>query len=166
MPRHLLLRYGVRSSDDRVHEAGSHYSCLAHPFSPPIHLPWLSNLILLSLSQEVEANYNIEHGYKYDAKVIYGDTDSVMVKFGCPDLETAMALGKLHTFIPTWSSCNPHSFELPSFVGLSSFHRRRSGRPRINQIRQAHQARVRESLFPLSPHQQEAIRWALLDEAG
>ncbi|WVR03623.1 hypothetical protein IAU60_000616 [Kwoniella sp. DSM 27419] len=44
-------------------------------------------------SREVEAEYCIKNGYDHDAKVIYGDTDSVMVRFGCPDLPTAMRLG-------------------------------------------------------------------------
>ena len=44
--------------------------------------------------QEVEARYNVANGYAYDAQVIYGDTDSVMVKFGPKELEKAMELGR------------------------------------------------------------------------
>ena len=43
---------------------------------------------------EVEAKYNIANGYSHDAQVIYGDTDSVMVKFGPKELATAMELGQ------------------------------------------------------------------------
>ena len=44
--------------------------------------------------EEVEKRYTIANGYSHDAQVIYGDTDSVMVKFGPKDLETAMDLGR------------------------------------------------------------------------
>jgi DNA polymerase delta subunit 1 len=43
--------------------------------------------------QEVEKRYCIANGYSHDAQVIYGDTDSVMVKFGTTDLAEAMKLG-------------------------------------------------------------------------
>ncbi|KAJ7918757.1 DNA polymerase family B-domain-containing protein [Mycena leptocephala] len=43
--------------------------------------------------QEVEAEYCTANGHSHDAEVIYGDTDSVMVKFGPMDLEKVMALG-------------------------------------------------------------------------
>ncbi|KAH6850735.1 DNA polymerase family B-domain-containing protein [Chaetomium sp. MPI-CAGE-AT-0009] len=44
--------------------------------------------------QEVENRYTIANGYSHDAQVIYGDTDSVMVKFGTTDLAEAMKLGE------------------------------------------------------------------------
>ncbi|KAF1835563.1 DNA polymerase delta catalytic subunit [Decorospora gaudefroyi] len=43
---------------------------------------------------EVEAKYTIANGYTHDAEVIYGDTDSVMVRFGTPELAEAMKLGE------------------------------------------------------------------------
>lgn len=44
--------------------------------------------------EEVESKYNIANGYSHDAQVIYGDTDSVMVKFGTKDLAESMKLGE------------------------------------------------------------------------
>ena len=43
--------------------------------------------------QEVEAEYCTANGYDHDATVIYGDTDSVMVRFGPTDLPTVMRMG-------------------------------------------------------------------------
>jgi DNA polymerase delta subunit 1 len=42
----------------------------------------------------VEKRYTKANGYEFDAQVIYGDTDSVMVKFGTSSLEESMRLGK------------------------------------------------------------------------
>ena len=38
--------------------------------------------------------YTKDNGYEFDSDVIYGDTDSVMVKFGTSSIENAMELGK------------------------------------------------------------------------
>eukprot|EP00730_Choanoeca_flexa_P019669 TRINITY_DN9614_c0_g1_i2.p1 TRINITY_DN9614_c0_g1~~TRINITY_DN9614_c0_g1_i2.p1 ORF type:complete len:1053 (+),score=322.68 TRINITY_DN9614_c0_g1_i2:142-3159(+) len=42
----------------------------------------------------VEEKYTIANGYAHDAEVIYGDTDSVMIKFGTTDLKETMALAE------------------------------------------------------------------------
>ncbi|GMM35040.1 DNA-directed DNA polymerase delta [Saccharomycopsis crataegensis] len=44
--------------------------------------------------EKVMETYNIKNGFKYDSVVVYGDTDSVMVKFGYEDLETCMKMGE------------------------------------------------------------------------
>lgn len=44
--------------------------------------------------QLVESKYTIANGYKADAKIIYGDTDSVMCKLGTQTVEESMALGR------------------------------------------------------------------------
>uniref|UniRef100_A0A0A9YLY9 DNA polymerase n=1 Tax=Lygus hesperus TaxID=30085 RepID=A0A0A9YLY9_LYGHE len=43
---------------------------------------------------EVEQRYCIANGFEHDAIVVYGDTDSVMVKFGVKTLPEAMKLGQ------------------------------------------------------------------------
>lgn len=42
----------------------------------------------------VEKKYTQENGYPHNSKVIYGDTDSVMVKFGVKTVKEAMELGR------------------------------------------------------------------------
>jgi DNA polymerase delta subunit 1 len=50
--------------------------------------------LLLETRKFVEETYTIANGYKYNADVIYGDTDSVMVNFGTPTVEDSMPLAE------------------------------------------------------------------------
>ncbi|KAJ3055861.1 DNA-directed DNA polymerase delta [Rhizophlyctis rosea] len=43
--------------------------------------------------QCVQEKFTVANGYEHDAQVVYGDTDSVMVKFGVSDVASAMKLG-------------------------------------------------------------------------
>ncbi|KAH9131844.1 hypothetical protein AeRB84_021559 [Aphanomyces euteiches] len=50
--------------------------------------------LLLKTREHVETLYTVENGYKHNAQVIYGDTDSVMVKFGVETVAEAMPLAE------------------------------------------------------------------------
>lgn len=50
--------------------------------------------LLLETRTFVETKYTVANGYKYNADVVYGDTDSVMINFGPPGVEEAMKLAE------------------------------------------------------------------------
>ncbi|KAJ2865343.1 DNA-directed DNA polymerase delta [Coemansia aciculifera] len=60
---------------------------------------------------EVERQFTVANGYEHDAVVIYGDTDSVMVKFGAKTLEEAMRLGQEAAKHVTSKFVNPIKLE-------------------------------------------------------
>lgn len=51
--------------------------------------------LLFATRAFVEQRYTKANGYKHDAQIVYGDTDSVMVKFGMDTVEEAMPLARL-----------------------------------------------------------------------
>lgn len=69
---------------------------------------------------EVEQHYKINNGYESDAKVIYGDTDSVMVNFKVSSLEKTMELGKEAAEIVSAKFINPIKLEFEK-VNLKVF---------------------------------------------
>ncbi|PPQ66648.1 hypothetical protein CVT26_009402 [Gymnopilus dilepis] len=61
--------------------------------------------------QEVEKEYSVQNGHSHDAEVIYGDTDSVMVKFGPTDLARVMELGREAAALVTAKFVRPINLE-------------------------------------------------------
>lgn len=51
-------------------------------------------MMIEQTKNEVEKKFCQSNGYKHDSKVIYGDTDSVMVRFGVASVAEAMELGR------------------------------------------------------------------------
>ncbi|ORY95678.1 DNA polymerase family B-domain-containing protein [Syncephalastrum racemosum] len=50
--------------------------------------------MILKTREIIESHFTMKNNYEHDAQVIYGDTDSVMIKFGVDNLERAMELGR------------------------------------------------------------------------
>ena len=50
--------------------------------------------MIMHTKRLVTEKYCKANGYEYDSQVVYGDTDSVMIKFGTPNLEESMRLGE------------------------------------------------------------------------
>ena len=50
--------------------------------------------LLFETRSFVENKYTIANGFSHNAEVVYGDTDSVMVKFGPTSVEEAMPLAE------------------------------------------------------------------------
>jgi DNA polymerase delta subunit 1 len=42
----------------------------------------------------VQNKYTVANGFEHDAQVIYGDTDSVMIKFGNTDMAQVMKIAE------------------------------------------------------------------------
>mmetsp|Transcript_16317 Transcript_16317/g.19295 ORF Transcript_16317/g.19295 Transcript_16317/m.19295 type:complete len:430 (-) Transcript_16317:322-1611(-) len=51
--------------------------------------------LLMKTREYVEKNYTKANGYKNDADVVYGDTDSVMIKFGAGSVADTMPLAEV-----------------------------------------------------------------------
>ena len=53
----------------------------------------IGRMMIVKTREIIEKKYSQKEGFKYDSKVIYGDTDSVMIKFGVKTLKEALELG-------------------------------------------------------------------------
>lgn len=102
--------------------------------------------------QEVEKHYRIENGYDSDAKVIYGDTDSVMVNFKAGSLEKSMELGKEAAALVSEKFIKPIKLEFEKVDPCKYTYKQNNINYNIL------------GLFSISSHQQKKICRSLLDK--
>lgn len=88
--RQLALKISANSVYGLTGASNGKLPCLAIASSTTSY----GRQMIEKTKEEVEAKFTIANGYAHDAKVIYGDTDSVMVKFGVQELAEAMKLGQ------------------------------------------------------------------------
>jgi len=68
--------------------------CILRTFLSALDITAFGRLMIDQTKQHVESQYTIENGYSHNAKVIYGDTDSVMIKFGVETVADSFKLGQ------------------------------------------------------------------------
>lgn len=101
---------------------------------------------------------HLPRSYPADAVVVYGDTDSVMVKFGVRTVEEAMGLGREAAVEMT------KLFPPPVKLEFEKVRRSPSARGSVCPcVRDRHAA---AGVFPLPAHEQEALCGAVLDAPG
>uniref|UniRef100_A0A3B0MHL2 DNA polymerase n=1 Tax=Theileria annulata TaxID=5874 RepID=A0A3B0MHL2_THEAN len=63
--------------------------------------------MIVNTKNLIEEHFTVKNGFKFDSKVIYGDTDSVMINFGTEDIQEAIDLGKNAADLITSKSVKP-----------------------------------------------------------
>lgn len=103
---------------------------------------------------EVETHYTIANGYENDATVIYGDTDSVMIKFGVKTLEKSMELGRDAAAFVSAKFVSPIKLEFEKVIYIKCF---------IFILPKKNALVV--GVFSVFVDQQKTLRWLVLYEA-
>ena len=75
--------------------------------------------MVLSCVSYSACSYSIEGGYTHDAEVIYGDTDSVMVKFGEQDMSKVMEMARDAAKFVTGHFVSPINLEFEKVCRVS-----------------------------------------------
>jgi DNA polymerase delta subunit 1 len=88
--RQLALKVSANSVYGFTGQAHSGWPCLQISSSVTAY----GRQMIMLTKDIVEEHYSIKNGWHCDTRVIYGDTDSVMVSAGLPSVEAAIKMGK------------------------------------------------------------------------